>query len=98
MQVLERRIEDLGAIPEASGLPFDLALIMPGRLTEMAAWDAERVKGYIAVHARRLIVYAYVDQASGPGALAALVGRAGIEGQLGPVFSGGGVQVAEVLR
>ena len=87
----------------ATGRPFDVALLMPGRLLEMEADDADRVRAALSDLAKRLVVYAYGDQlkkyenagaAGGGTRLACLAREAGLE-VTGHVFDGSGVEAAE---
>jgi methyltransferase family protein len=84
------RLED-PELEQQTERPFDVVLLMPGRLLELPAEDAARVRAALPRVARRLVLYTYGDH----GALAALAERAGLA-LVGPVVEGpGGVQAAE---
>ncbi len=89
------RIEDLEVAPGSAAAALDLALLMPGRLLEMEAAAAARVRRMLPELGRRLVVYAYGDWIA-RGGVAKVFQLAGLPGQLGPVYTGPGVEVAEV--
>ena len=88
VRVLEGRIEE-GSGEVIRETPFDVALIMPGRLIEMVPEAAESTRDFLLRPARRLVVYTYdgVD-------LPALCYKAGLQVR-GPVTVSGSTQVAE---
>lgn len=55
--LVEDRIENLILLKT----PYDVALLMPGRLLEMSDEDADRVRAILPRLARRLVVYSYGD-------------------------------------
>jgi hypothetical protein len=74
--------------------PFDVALLMPGRLIE-AGMSAAMIRDRISKLARKLVVYAYGDWIERFNGLVSLAREAGFE-ELSTVYSGAGVQAAEV--
>ena len=77
--------------------PFDVALLMPGRLLEISPADASELRRAIPLVAKRLVVYAYGDLLERHGSLAQLSRTAGL-GDLGRPVCGDGVEAAEVMR
>lgn len=89
--------------------PFDLVLLMPGRLLEMESSAAERVRGELRRH-RRVVVYAYGDWLESRTAihqdchdrgphwhdLAGLAAAAGLS-PIGAVTAGDGAQAADLI-
>lgn len=84
------------ALPFEELLPADVVLLMPGRLLEMSADDAQCVRSNLRRIARRLVVYAYGDCLK-DGGLARLFLEAGLEGHLPLISAGPGVHAAEVI-
>ena len=76
----------------ATGRPFDVALLMPGRLLEME--DADRVRAALPDLAKRLVVYTYGDWLKKHRDLETLAADAGLQ-VTGHVFKGPGVEAAE---
>lgn len=46
---------------EASKLSFDLAIVMPGRLTEVGEQKQKRLRCFLRSHCDRVVAYAYAD-------------------------------------
>lgn len=76
----------------ASLLPWDLVLLMPGRLLEMDEGSAANVRVALHERAARLVCYAYGDWLK-DGGLRALAASAGI--RCGVTFTGPGVEAGE---
>lgn len=76
------------------GKPFDVALLMPGRLLEMDAADADRVRAALPGLADRLVVYAYGDTLREHDGLGSLAQKAGLR-VTGHVYLGVSVEAAE---
>lgn len=91
LKLVHGRIEDLG---RARADAFDVVLLMPGRLLEMDASDAARVRDAVSGIAARLVLYAYGDQLERFGGLAGLAHEAGLE-VTGEIFVGPGVSAAD---
>jgi len=87
VSLVAARIEDA----DLSG-QYDAVFLMPGRLLEMTAAEADRVRA--ALRGRRLVLYAYDDQLTRHGGLDGLAERAGL-GIIGPVKSAPGVAAAD---
>jgi hypothetical protein len=92
VQLLVDRIEAADE-PNAGDEPWELALLMPGRLVEMEAAAAARVRQTLRAAARRLVVYGYGSWLE-RGGLRAIAAAAGIE-IVGEVHRGPGVEAAE---
>ena len=84
--------------------PFDVALLMPGRLLEMTSEDADRVRRTLPKLARHLVVYAYDDMlkkyesasaASGGGTRLACLAREADLRVTGHVHLGSGVEATK---
>lgn len=74
--------------------PFDVVLLMPGRLLEMEPRAAERVRDELRRH-RRVVVYAYGDWLARHDGLAGLCAAAGLPAP-GDIVIGADVQAAEL--
>jgi len=76
--------------------PFDVVLLMPGRLLEVAPADAALVRATLPRVARRLVVYAYGDTLLRKDGLAGLAEEAGLR-LVGELVSGPGAQASEAV-
>ena len=75
--------------------PFDVALLMPGRLLELSLAEASALRRTLPQIAKRLIVYAYGDWLEQHGSLMHLTRVTGL-GELQRRFRGASVEVGEV--
>lgn len=79
------------------GGPYDVALLMPGRLREIGGeLVAEMVRAALRDAAARVVAYAYGDVLERAGSLRALAESVGLTPH-GPVLKGPGVQACEVI-
>jgi hypothetical protein len=98
LQLVEKTIERFALERDLEQEPFDVALLMPGRLVEMDVDTADLVRSALRLMARRVVVYAYGDWISKYGeSLSRLVSAAGLKMKMGPVFAGGGVRAAQLI-
>jgi hypothetical protein len=81
---------------EPRARPFDVALLMPGRLLEMDCETAARVRSRLPRLARRLVLYAYGDVLTRHGGLRRLALAAGFD-LLGELSEGPGAQASEAV-
>ncbi len=91
LHLKEARIEGV-TVPES---PFDVALLMPGRLIEISPADAGNVRRALPLVARRLVVYAYGDSLEQHGSLMHLTRIAGL-GELRRRVQGYDAEAGEV--
>lgn len=96
VQLFDRKIEEVVRFAWDERAVWDVGVIMPGRLLEMGAEDAEATRRFLGL-CRRLVVYLYRDR-SMPFDLLALCDRAGLRGDLLALQSNDVVQAAELLR
>lgn len=84
---------------QALSVVHDVVLLQPGRLLEMSAMDAKRVRVQARRAGDRLVVYAYGDTLKKHGGLEALCRAAGFDEPLGKIHEEPGMaQAAELLR
>ncbi len=74
--------------------PFDVVLLMPGRLLEMSPAEADRVRASLPLIGRRLVFYAYGDWLTKYGGLAGLVRAVGLD-VVSAIHGAAGVEAAE---
>ena len=81
-------------IPLDADTVYSLVLLMPGRLLEVGAGEADRLRGWLQGHFERLLVYAYGEWLTGHNGLSGLAERAGL--RLESLHSSAAVGLARV--